>query len=38
MERKYKYTLNGTIYFIVLAEKDKELFERKYGISLIPWD
>lgn len=34
---KYKYTLNGVIYFICLTPEDKELFEDIYGVHLEIW-
>ena len=35
---KYKYVLFGKIYFILLTEKEREAFERKYRIPLQLWD
>lgn len=31
---KYKYVLFGKIFFILLTEKEREVFERKYRIPL----
>lgn len=37
-EHKYKYVLNGKIYFVVLTIKEKIQFENKYGLCLEIWD
>lgn len=34
--RKYKYYLNGIIYFITLRDEERERFERLYGVALMP--
>lgn len=33
--KKYKYILNGKIYFIILSEEEKLEFEDKYNVNLI---
>ena len=35
MEKKYKYYLDGILYFIFLEPKDVSLFESRYGVRLI---
>lgn len=35
---KYKYTLDGKTYFIILAERDRALFEDRYGVRLELWE
>ena len=35
MEHKYRYYLNGVLYFIFLTEQEKQLFEDRYNVSLF---
>ena len=37
MEHKYKYTLNGKIYFVTLTDEEKRMFENRYGVYLEKW-
>ena len=37
-EHKYKYTLNGTLYFIVLRDDEVWRFQERYGLKLIKVD
>lgn len=37
-EKKYRYTLNGTLYFIVLTPEEKDKFEVKYNVLLFEDD
>lgn len=32
--KKYSYTLNGKLFFVVLTPEEKDKFERMYGVSL----
>ena len=34
-EKKYKYYLDGTLYFILLTSEEKRQFENKYGVVLF---
>ena len=34
-EKKYKYYLDGTVYFIILTKEEKTMFEKKYGVILF---
>jgi hypothetical protein len=34
MKRKYKYYLNGILYFIYCTEEERFKFERLYGVAL----
>ena len=34
-EKKYKYYLDGTLYFILLTREEKRQFEKKYGVVLF---
>ena len=38
MEHKYKYYLNGKLYFIVLNDDEVERFRIRYGLNLIKAD
>ena len=38
MERKYKYVLNGSLYFVYLTDAEAERFERMYEVTLISAD
>ena len=33
-EHKYSYTLNGTLYFIILRDDEVERFRCRYGLNL----
>ena len=37
-ERKYKYYFEGTLYFVLLNDDEKERFENFYGVTLYPQD